>query len=206
MPRAFLRFAEFGIAGSIIAVFPRFDKFAMLIRQEQIVGGNLKVSTKAYGQIEVDELQRLVFPAGLLGFESLKDYVLLDAEQQPFYWLQSVESAATAFVLINPFLFRPDYELDVHDDEFLEIGLSSQKDALVFAIVTIPAEGPMTANLQGPLIMNRETRKGKQLILSDPRWKTKHDIMKELAQGGGPTRGSEGGYDSSNDPSKKAKC
>ncbi|GMO40185.1 MAG: flagellar assembly protein FliW [Termitinemataceae bacterium] len=141
----------------------------------------MKVQTKAYGLIDADERQKIVFPSGLFGFESIKDYLLLDAKQQPFYWLQATESAQTAFVLINPFLFRPDYEIDASDSELSEIGVSKPENALVFAIVTIPADGPMTANLQGPIIMNRQTRKGKQIILSDPRWKTKHDVLSELA-------------------------
>jgi flagellar assembly factor FliW len=142
----------------------------------------VKVATKAYGPIEVDERQRISFPQGLLGFEPVKEYILLDAERQPFYWLQALEAEQIAFILINPFLFRPDYELDINDDELLDIGLSGPEKALIFSVVTIPPDGdPMTANLQGPLIINRETRCGKQAVLTDPRWKTKHDIMSELA-------------------------
>jgi flagellar assembly factor FliW len=142
----------------------------------------VKVATKAYGLIEVDERQRISFPLGLLGFEPIKEYILLDAERQPFYWLQSLDVEQVAFILINPFLFRPDYELDINDEELLDIGLSGPEKALIFSVVTIPPDGnPMTANLQGPLIINRETRCGKQAVLTDPRWKTKHDIISELA-------------------------
>jgi len=142
----------------------------------------MKVASKAYGVVEVDERQRITFPQGLFGFEAFKEYVLLDAERQPFYWLQSVEVEGIAFILINPFLFRPDYELDVSDEELGEIGIEDPAAALIFAIVTIPGDGgAMTANLQGPLIVNRDSRFGKQAILSDGRWKTKHDIMAELS-------------------------
>jgi flagellar assembly factor FliW len=110
------------------------------------------------------------------------EYVLIDAERQPFYWLQSLEAEHIAFITINPFLFRPDYELDIDDEELKEIGITKADDALVFTIVTIPPDGAMTANLQGPLIINRETRIGKQGILTDHRWKTKHDILEELKQ------------------------
>lgn len=143
----------------------------------------MKVVTKAYGPIDVSEKQKILFPSGLFGFESIKDYVMLDAEQQPFFWLQSTESAAVAFIMISPFLWRPDYELDLGDDELSDIGLSSPEAALVFSIVTIPPDGgPMTANLQGPVVINRDTRLGKQVILNDPRWKTKHDVMVELSR------------------------
>jgi flagellar assembly factor FliW len=141
----------------------------------------MKVHTKAYGLKELDERQRITVPAGLFGYEKLKDYVLLDAERQPFYYLQSMDNAALCFILISPFLFRPDYEIRVSDDELAEIGLTDQKNALVFSIVTIPAEGPMTANLQGPLVINRDTRCAKQIILGDQQWKTKHNVMEELA-------------------------
>jgi flagellar assembly factor FliW len=145
----------------------------------------LKVATKAYGLIDVDERQKLVFPQGLFGFEKLKDYLLLDAERQPFYWLQSMDAEDVAFVLVNPFLFRPDYEVNISNEELDGIGIRSPEKALIFSIVTIPQDGsPMTANLQGPLIINRDTRMGKQAILTDDRWKTKHDIMAELAATG----------------------
>jgi flagellar assembly factor FliW len=142
----------------------------------------VKVQTKAYGYVEVEERQRIVFPEGLFGFEDITDYVLLDAEQQPFYWLQSVEREQVAFVLINPFLVRPDYEVNIDNEELTDIGLDTPDKAIIFTIVTIPADGgPMTTNLQGPLAINRDTREGKQAILNDPRWKTKHDIMAEIA-------------------------
>jgi flagellar assembly factor FliW len=141
----------------------------------------VKVLTKAYGLVDVDEHQRIIFPQGLLGFEPLQEYVLLDAERQPFYWLQSLDVEETAFVLVNPFLFRPDYEANVDNEELKLIDILDPVKALIFAIVTIAPNGSMTANLQGPLIINRETRYGLQAVLSDPRWKTKHDIIAELS-------------------------
>jgi flagellar assembly factor FliW len=142
----------------------------------------MKVATKAYGVIEADEHQKIIFPQGLLGFEALKDYLLLDAERQPFYWLQSMDMEQVAFILVNPFLFRPDYELNISSEELAEIGICSPEKALIFAIVTVPPNGdPITANLQGPLVINRDNRTGKQAVLSDFRWKTKHDILAEMA-------------------------
>jgi flagellar assembly factor FliW len=143
----------------------------------------VKVATKAYGVIDVDERQKITISSGLFGFETFRDYILLDAERQPFYWLQSTEVERVAFILISPFLFRPDYELDINDEDLSEISIADPQKALIFSIVTIPpGGGPMTANLQGPVIINRETRQGKQAILTDPRWKTRHNIMDELAE------------------------
>ncbi|MEJ2663070.1 MAG: flagellar assembly protein FliW [Spirochaetia bacterium] len=142
----------------------------------------MRVNTKAYGHIEVDERQKIYFPFGILGFENLKYYVLLDAKQQPFYWLQSMDVVEIAFVLIDPSVFRPDYVLDVSKEELEEIGIKNKEDILCFAIVTIPDNlSSMTANLQGPIIIDRSTRVGRQSISTDSRWKVRHPIMEELA-------------------------
>jgi flagellar assembly factor FliW len=145
----------------------------------------MKVNTKAFGQIEADEKQKINFPQGLFGFEDVKDYILLDAEHQPFLWLQSLDDQEIAFILINPFLFRPDYEVNIGNEELAEIGITSAENALIFVIVTIPQDGnSMTANLQGPLVINRKNMTGMQAVLSDIRWKTKHDIISEIEESG----------------------
>jgi flagellar assembly factor FliW len=141
----------------------------------------MRVVTKPYGVLEVDERQKIYFPNGLFGFENFKNYVLLDAKQQPFYWLQSTDVAEIAFVLINPRIFRSDYQLDIDKQELLEIGIESPEDILCFAIVTIP-ENPskMTANLQGPIIINKRTREARQSISKNTKWKIRHPIVEEL--------------------------
>jgi flagellar assembly factor FliW len=142
----------------------------------------MRVNTKAYGIIDVDERQKIFFPYGILGFEKMQYYVLLDAPQKPFFWLQSLDVVEVAFVLIDPILFRPDYALNISQDELDEIGITEANDILLFAIVTIPENSErMTANLQGPVIINRKSRVGRQSINNDIRWKVRHFIMEELA-------------------------
>lgn len=158
----------------------------------------MRVVTKPYGYIDVDERQKIFFPGGILGFESSKYYVLLDAAQQPFYWLQSLDIVEIAFVLIDPKVFRPDYELKVPQEELEELGIQSSEEILDLVIVTIP-ENPskMTANLQGPLIINKRTRVGRQSISTNPRWQTRHYILDELSsvrQAQGQTQGRAQGH------------
>ena len=142
----------------------------------------MTVDTKAFGIIEIDAKQKLNIPKGLFGFEDYIEYVIFEAEHEPFYWLQSLDSQEVAFILINPFQFRKDYEVNITNEEQAEIGLSSPENAMIFVIVTIPQDGgPMTANLQGPIVINKQTMTGMQAILTDNKWRTKHDIMAELA-------------------------
>ena len=60
----------------------------------------MRVETKPYGVMDLDERQKIFFPYGILGFEQLKHYVLLDAKQPPFYWLQSLDMPDIAFPLL----------------------------------------------------------------------------------------------------------
>jgi flagellar assembly factor FliW len=141
----------------------------------------MRARTRPFGEIEIDDRQIIEFPHGVFGFEHHRRYALLDSPQPPFYWLQSLDQPEIAFVLINPYVFRPDYVLQVADEDIEELEYESDDDILVFAIVTIP-ENPqeMTANLQGPVIINRKTRLGRQSISLDQRWTTKHCIVEEM--------------------------
>ncbi len=143
----------------------------------------MKVLTKPYGEIEIEDKQLVTFPRGLFGFEELRSFALLDASQPPFYWLQSLERVEVAFVLIDPLFFRPDYTPDVDPGELEEIGVIGQVETLVFSIVTIPENSSqMTANLQGPLVLNAHTHAGRQSISANPRWGVRHVILDELAR------------------------
>jgi flagellar assembly factor FliW len=141
------------------------------------------VRTKPYGEIDIEEKQRIAIPRGLFGFEDLHDFALFDARQEPFYWLQSLERVEVAFVLIDPHFFRPDYTPDVDPQELEEIGITNAEDMLVLTIVTIPASAArMTANLQGPIIVNLRTHVARQSISTNPQWGVRHAIMDEIAQ------------------------
>ena len=140
------------------------------------------VKTKPFGEIEVDERQKVSFPSGIFGFENLRNYVLLDAAQPPFYWLQSVDEREISFVLIDPTFFRPDYVLEAPDEDLEEIGAKDTSDLLIFAIVTIPHDQErMSANLQGPIVIHRKNKTAKQTISLNSKWKVRHYILDEMA-------------------------
>ena len=124
----------------------------------------------------------LHFPCGLYGFENHTDFILSESEYKPFMWLQSVSEESLSFLTVDPFLFFSDYELDVDDESIKDIGVKDASDVLVISIVTLSSKGKhthITANLQGPLIINKNNKKGMQIVLPDPRWSTKHDLLKK---------------------------
>jgi flagellar assembly factor FliW len=142
----------------------------------------MEIKTKAMGTVTVVDRQIINLDQGFYGFGQFHRFALIDASQKPFIWVQSLEKEDLAFLAIDPFLFRPDYEIDVDDALLSSLGIESPADVLVFALITIPADGSaITANLSGPLIVNKKNNRAIQAILADPRWKTKHDLVAETA-------------------------
>ncbi len=107
-------------------------------------------------------------PMGLLGFERIKDYLLIaNASEEPFQWLQVKDNAALAFVVIDPFLVLPDYQPDIPQADVEFLGLQDPHDAILFNIVTVQNPTHATVNLKGPVIFNRRTMVGKQVVLAN---------------------------------------
>jgi len=144
---------------------------------------SIKIQTKPFGEIEVSELQVIDFPDGILGFDFIKKFVILDAEDEgsPFKWMQAFDEKDLAFVIIRPVDFMESYELAISQNDFETVKAESADELIVFAIVTIP-ENPkdMTANLQGPIIINPATKLGKQAISMSDRYKVRHRILDEM--------------------------
>jgi flagellar assembly factor FliW len=117
-------------------------------------------------QTEGRDMIRL--PFGLLGFEHVKDYVLLtNPAEEPFMWLQMVANAKRAFLVAPPFCLVPEYQPDISDDEVDFLELSEPSDAFLINIVTLRGKGHATVNLKGPIVINRRTLIGKQVILNN---------------------------------------
>ena len=115
-------------------------------------------------QTTTDSSDVVLLPYGLLGFERVKNYSLLaKPREDPFLWLQMLEDAKHAFLVLPAEVVISNYQPDLEtpDVEFLE--LDDPSDALILAIVTLQEADQATANLKGPIIINRRTWIGKQV-------------------------------------------
>ena len=143
----------------------------------------MKIKTKPYGEIEVNEKQKLGFPEGIIGFERISCYYLIDSREGPFYWLQAADYPELAFLLVDPRIFRKDYKLMVKDSDLQALELEMKEDLLDFAIVTVPEDhSKITANLMGPIVINKKTRVAKQVISENEEYTVKHYMLEEMKQ------------------------
>ena len=136
------------------------------------------IQTSRFGELEVDEARLVVFDSGLLGFPDQHHYALVQTGRgSGFYWLQAVEKPDLAFVVCDPRLFVADYEVPVKLADLAGIELTDPDKAQVFVIVN-KIDDLLTGNFQGPLVVNVDNRRGRQLVLSDKRYSTRHPLMR----------------------------
>ncbi|WP_416198693.1 MAG: flagellar assembly protein FliW [Sporanaerobacter sp.] len=142
----------------------------------------MKLHASNFGEIEIDEEDILTFPEGIPGFEECKKFIVINNpdEENPFDWLQSVDNEDLAFVIMNPFFVFPDYDITIPESAIEKLKIKDETDVFVYTIVVVPENlEDMTTNLSGPIIINGREKLGKQVILEDNRYTTKHYIFKK---------------------------
>lgn len=145
------------------------------------------IHTRNFGELEIKQEEIIMFQDGIPGFEKLTQYVIIKnpEEEIPFHWLQSVEDPQLAFVIINPFLFKKDYDFQIPKSIVERLEINAPESLLIYAIVVIPNDiNQMTANLMAPIIINQENNRGKQVVLEGQQYHTKHLILEEIKQVG----------------------
>ncbi len=138
------------------------------------------VRTRNFGSIEVRSDQIIYLDPGLLGFTRYHRYVLIEHHREaPFLWLQCLDKADLAFVVVDPRNLLPDYRPGPLTQAMQELKVDHPEDLKVLVILTIPPGKPqeMTANLMGPVAINLRTRQGKQIIVEDANYSHKHRVL-----------------------------
>ncbi|MCZ7527678.1 MAG: flagellar assembly protein FliW [Acidimicrobiia bacterium] len=111
----------------------------------------------------------IVFGAGLPGFPGARRFVLepWGAPDGPFWLMSCREDPDLAFVLVIPWVFFPDYDFELDPTTIARLGVQDPTDVLVYSVVTLgdrPEDA--TANLLGPIVVNRNTHEAVQAVLA----------------------------------------
>lgn len=121
----------------------------------------------------------ITFPLGLLGFLKFKKYLFLQPQEYlPFQWMVSIENPEVAFVLMNPSTCCADYNPNITRRDLNELSAENPQSLEMYSIVTMNLDARLaTVNLSGPILVNKAMKIGKQLVLLDDRYSTKHRII-----------------------------
>jgi flagellar assembly factor FliW len=142
----------------------------------------IKIATTRFGELEAKPEQIMRLPLGMIGFPQLHRYLLFQHRAaSPFFWLQSMDRPDLAFVLTNPLLFEPNYQITLSSSDRKLLDLSDPSQIQVWVVVTIPHGSPegMTANLKAPVALNLSNQIMAQIILENSDYPLKKTIKKE---------------------------
>ena len=146
----------------------------------------MKVKTRLFGEIEIDENKIISFENGIMGFEHCRRFLLVHDVQNEnnsvISWLQSIEEPELSLTVIDPLVIKPDYNPVVEDELLKSIDEMKHNDMLVLVTLTVPADlSKMTANLKAPIVINASSLKACQIIVDNEEYKVRfpvYDILK----------------------------
>ncbi|MDF1555896.1 MAG: flagellar assembly protein FliW [Deferrisomatales bacterium] len=145
----------------------------------------MKIETRAFGQIEIDDDRVMKFVGPMLGFEDADRYALVDMEPgSPFKIMQLVSDSDVSFLVTDPTVFFPDYRVQLSEKQAAEIELTDPGKAAVMVVVNIEEGGArLTANLYAPVIVNAQNLLGKQIILKGSAYKIDEPLAIQAVAG-----------------------
>ncbi len=141
-----------------------------------------KIIQTRLGDREISEDGIIHFPRGLIGFETLRDFVLIQiSDNSPFLLLQNLEESALGLLVADPYSFLAEYEVKLAAAEKSLLQVKQEKDLAILVTASIPKENPQdtTLNLTGPIVMNTQCRLGLQVSQTNSAFPSRFHIMQK---------------------------
>jgi flagellar assembly factor FliW len=134
----------------------------------------MKTINTRFGEVEYDPKEILHFPKGLVGFEELRDFIVMPNKKEgPLFWIQSTDDPDIAFILTDPTNFFLDYTIQPGAEEKEELKIKDDADCFVLSVVTVTPAKEITLNLAAPILFSSKNNLALQVILEDSPYQTK---------------------------------
>ena len=134
----------------------------------------MKTILTRFGEVEYDPANLLHFPAGLIGFPTLHEFIVMPNKKEgPLFWIQSVDEPEIAFVLTDPSNFFPKYQVEPDESEKNSLNINSDDECYILSVVTVPPDQKITLNLAAPILFSPRTNRAIQVILEKTDYKSK---------------------------------
>lgn len=142
----------------------------------------MKIVTRDFGEVEIDESTIITIPGGIIGFENDKRFTLLSPLGEDTFpmWLQSVDRVDLCFVVYDPWQIYPDYKFEIDDEMQAELKVTESDSFRLLAVAIVPDDYKKTTiNLRCPIIVNTSNNIAGQTILED--YEFKYPVYSEEA-------------------------
>lgn len=125
------------------------------------------ITTRDFGQLELDEKELVTFRSPIYGYEHLKKYAFLsdDSEGSGLMWLQSVEEPDTCFIILDPEVVGLAYAPEL-PEETVDLLQLQEQEPVICLVVVIPDDfKEATVNCKSPIVINPVKKYAAQVIL-----------------------------------------
>jgi flagellar assembly factor FliW len=134
----------------------------------------MKKLTSRFGEIEYDPQNSIHFPDGLIGFETLHDFIVIPNKKEgPLFWIQSIDDPEVAFIVTDPSNFFLEYKVLPDKNELGKLDIQSPEDCYALSIVTVSSAKEITLNLVAPVLFSPTSNRAVQVILEDTNYEVK---------------------------------
>ncbi len=123
------------------------------------------------------------FAKGIPGFPEITSYTYTQ-QVGSFSILQPVDQPEISFILLDPFAYFPQYEVEIPEDVIGELQIVNEEKVVVRNIVSwnkLPQH--RTVNLVAPIIFNLDTMQAKQIILQNTDYTIRHPLQTNKIEG-----------------------
>ncbi len=137
-----------------------------------------KFKTVRFGEFEYRDEDVIHLAEGLVGMPNLRNWLILEmGDDVPMKWFQSLDRGDFGFPVAQSFLFHDDYDVKVGPGLRAALGTKDEEDLATLIITTVhPGGAKITGNLLAPLVIDTETRTGRQLSIDDAKFSMRQEI------------------------------
>ncbi len=139
----------------------------------------MKLNTRLFGPIDYEESDIITFPKGLPSFEDEHAFLLLPIaeSEESLLCLQSVETPALSFILMNPFSLDPSYTPVLQVSERKALHVERDEDLCFYVLCAMKRPvSDSTVNMKSPIALNPDTRTAYQVILESDTYRIRHPL------------------------------
>lgn len=149
----------------------------------------MKVNTRVFGEIDIEDEKSIFFEQGIIGFPDLQNFALIyNSEKEKkgaISWLQSLDEPTFALPVMDPLTMCPDYNPQVEDELLKPLGELTEDNLFVLVTVTVPQNiEEIAINLKAPIVINSVTRRAGQVIVEDD-YPVKYKIYDKIKEAKG---------------------
>lgn len=147
----------------------------------------MKITTKEFGDIQVENDAIIKFARSIYGFEGNDDFVILkDMPDDDIMYLQSIEDTNLHFVIVDPYSILPNYKPELSDDDIQALNITKDEilnlKYMLIAVITEDVKNSVV-NLKNPIVIDPSKRHAIQAILQNQDYPLRYPLFIESTDG-----------------------